>query len=272
VRTKAMALVGVSIALMFALSLVLAPLLAAQIGLRGLFALTTALALIGMAVVAWVVPPEPAQQRDAGRGGLRAVLAHRGLLRLDFGVFALHAVQLALWMAVPAVLVRAGLAAEQHWQVYLPAVLLAFLIMGGVLFRLERKGHLRAVFLFSIALILLVQLGLLALGSASVWSVALLLCLFFTGFNMLEASQPSLVSKLAPPAQRGTALGVYNTLQSLGFFAGGTVGGWLSKTQGPDAIFTACAALTLLWLLLAWPMQAPAVSGPERQAASRPAA
>ena len=261
VRTKAMALVGVSIALMFALSLVLAPLLAAQIGLRGLFALTTALALTGMAVVAWVVPTEPALQRDAGRGGLRAVLAHPGLLRLDFGVFALHAVQLALWMAVPAVLVQAGLAAGQHWQVYLPAVLLAFLVMGGALFRLERKGYLRAVFLFSIALILVVQLGLLALGgSASVWGVALLLCLFFTGFNMLEASQPSLVSRLAP-AQRGAALGVYNTLQSLGFFAGGAVGGWLSKTQGPDAIFAACAALTLLWLLLAWPMQVPAVSG-----------
>ncbi len=266
VRTKAMALVGVSIALMFALSLVLAPLLAAQIGLRGLFALTTALALAGMAVVAWVVPPEPATQRDAGRGGLREVLAHPGLLRLDFGVFVLHAVQLALWMAVPAVLVQAGLAAGQHWQVYLPAVALSFLIMGGALFRLERKGHLRAVFLSSIGLILLVQLGFLALGEQpSVWAAGLLLCLFFTGFNALEASQPSLVSRLAEPAHRGTALGVYNTLQSLGFFAGGAVGGWLAKNQGGSAIFMAGAALTLLWLLLAWPMQAPAVTGPVRR-------
>jgi MFS family permease len=266
VRTKAMALVGVSIALMFALSLVLAPLLAAQIGLRGLFALTTTLALAGMAVVAWVVPPEPATQRDAGRGGLREVLAHAGLLRLDFGVFVLHAVQLALWMAVPAVLVQAGLAAGQHWQVYLPAVVLSFLVMGGALFRLERKGHLRAVFLFSIGLILLVQLGFLALGEQpSVWAAGLLLCLFFTGFNALEASQPSLVSRLAQPAHRGTALGVYNTLQSLGFFAGGAVGGWLAKNQGGSAIFMACAALTLLWLLLAWPMQAPAVTGPVRR-------
>ena len=265
VRTKAMALVGISIALMFALSLALAPLLAAQIGLRGLFGLTTALALVGMAVVAWVVPPEPALQRDAGRGGLREVLAHPGLLRLDFGVFALHAIQLSMWMAVPAVLVRAGLAAGQHWQVYLPAVVLAFLIMGGALFRLERKGHLRGVFLFSIALVLLVQIGFLALGEApSVLAAATLLCLFFTGFNALEASQPSLVSRLAAPAHRGTALGVYNTLQSLGFFAGGAVGGWLSKTQGASAIFMSCAALALLWLLLAWPMEAPAVAGPVR--------
>ena len=195
----------------------------------------------------------------------REVLAHPGLLRLDFGVFALHAIQLSMWMAVPAVLVRAGLAAGQHWQVYLPAVVLAFLIMGGALFRLERKGHLRGVFLFSIALVLLVQIGFLALGEApSVLAAATLLCLFFTGFNALEASQPSLVSRLAAPAHRGTALGVYNTLQSLGFFAGGAVGGWLSKTQGASAIFMSCAALALLWLLLAWPMEAPAVAGPVR--------
>ena len=265
VRTKAMALVGISIALMFALSLALAPVLAASIGLSGLFGVTAALALAGMAIVTWVVPPEPPLRRDAGRGGLREVLTHAGLLRLDLGVFVLHAVQLALWMAVPAVLVQSGLAAAEHWKVYLPAVVIAFLLMGGGLFRLERKGHLRAVFLFSIGLILLVQIGLLALGqSPSLWAAAALLCLFFTGFNALEASQPSLVSKLAPPAYRGTALGVYNTLQSLGFFAGGAVGGWLSKTQGGSGIFMGCAALTLLWLLVAWPMRVPAPSGPVR--------
>ncbi|PRD66997.1 MFS transporter [Malikia granosa] len=266
VRTKAMALVGISIALMFALSLVLAPLLAAQIGLHGLFGLTAALALTGMALVAWVVPPEPALQRQASRGGLRQVLAHAGLLRLDFGVFALHAVQLSMWMAVPALLVQSGLAAADHWQVYLPAVLLSFLIMGGLLFRLERKGYLRAVFLVAIGLILLVQLGFLTLQQApSLAWAALLLCLFFTGFNMLEASQPSLVSRLAPHAHRGAALGVYNTLQSLGFFVGGAGGGWLVKAQGGAGVFGACAALTLLWLLLAWPMRAPAVSGPVRR-------
>jgi predicted MFS family arabinose efflux permease len=265
VRTKAMALVGISIALMFALSLALAPVLAASIGLSGLFGVTTALALTGMVIVAWVVPPEPPLRRAAGRGGLREVLAHPGLLRLDFGVFVLHAVQLALWMAVPAVLVQSGLAAAEHWKVYLPAVVIAFLLMGGGLFRLERKGHLRAVFLGSIALILLVQIGLLALGqSPSLWAAAALLCLFFTGFNALEASQPSLVSKLAPPACRGTALGVYNTLQSLGFFVGGAVGGWLAKTQGGSGIFMSCAALTLLWLLVAWPMRVPAPAGPVR--------
>lgn len=262
VRTKAMALVGVSIALMFALSLVFSPVLAARIGLGGLFWLTALLALAGMAVVVWVVPPEPAETRDAGRGGLREVLTHAGLLRLDWGVFVLHAVQLAMWMAVPALLVQAGLAQAQHWQVYLATLVASFLVMGGVLFRLERRGHLRAVFLFAIGLLVLVQLGFWfsAAHTPSVYGLSAGLFLFFLGFNTLEASQPSLASRLAPAHARGAALGVYNTLQSVGFFVGGAAGGWLSSRFGAQGLFMACAGLTLAWLLVAWPMRVPAAA------------
>ena len=260
VRTKAMAMVGISIALMFALSLVFSPILAAHIGLSGLFWLTATLALAGMAVVAWVVPPEPQEYVDAGRGGLREVLAHSGLLRLDLGVFVLHAVQLAMWMAVPALLVQAGLAQPEHWKVYLTALVLSFVVMGGVLFRLERRGYLRAVFLFAIGLILLVQVGFWfsATHTPSLPLLAVGLFLFFMGFNTLEASQPSLASRLAPAHVRGAALGVYNTLQSVGFFAGGAAGGWISSHHGPQGLFMVCGGLSLLWLVVAWNMQAPA--------------
>lgn len=260
VRTKAMAMVGISIALMFALSLVFSPILAAHIGLSGLFWLTATLALAGMAVVAWVVPPEPQEYVDAGRGGLREVLAHSGLLRLDLGVFVLHAVQLAMWMAVPALLVQAGLAQPEHWKVYLTALVLSFVVMGGVLFRLERRGYLRAVFLFAIGLILLVQVGFWfsATHTPSLPLLAVGLFLFFMGFNTLEASQPSLASRLAPAHARGAALGVYNTLQSVGFFAGGAAGGWISSHHGPQGLFMVCGGLSLLWLVVAWNMQAPA--------------
>ncbi len=259
VRTKAMALVGISIALMFALSLVLAPVLAAQIGLSGLFWLTAGLALTGMAVVAWVVPPEPTVHRDAGRQGLREVLRHPGLLRLDLGVFVLHAVQLAMWMAVPALLVQAGLTADRHWVVYLLALIGSFVVMGGVLFRLERRGHLRAVFLFCIGLLVLVQLtfGWSAQHTPSLTVLGIGLFLFFLGFNTLEASQPSLASRLAPTHARGAALGVYNTLQSVGFFVGGAAGGWLVRHTGSTGLFMACAALSLVWLVVAWPMRVP---------------
>jgi len=260
VRTKAMALVGASIALMFALSLVLAPLLTAQVGLAGLFGLTGALALAGIAVVIWWVPSEPLQHVNGPRGSLTEVLKHPALLRLDVGVFILHAVQLAMWVAVPALLVQAGLASSDHWQVYLPAVLGSFLVMGLTLFPLEKRGYLRGVFLSAVGLIALVQFGLTAISpqmAPSLAGLGALLFLFFCGFNILEASQPSLASRVAPAHSRGAALGVYNTLQSLGFFAGGALGGWLAKAAGPQALFAACGGLMLLWLLVAWPMKAP---------------
>ncbi|HEX7889924.1 MAG TPA: MFS transporter [Ramlibacter sp.] len=262
VRTKAMALVGASIGLMFALSLVAAPLLVAKIGLHGLFVVTGSLALACIAVVLWWTPAAPPHKSGSGsgvsRGRMADVLAHAGLLRLNVGVFVLHAVQLAMWVAVPALLVQAGLAKASHWQVYLPAVLASFVVMGTLLFPLERRGYLRAVFLGAVGLVMLVQLGLLATSwHPGIPALAALLFLFFCGFNVLEATQPSLASRIAPPQSRGAALGVYNTLQSLGLFAGGAVGGWLAKNVGLPGLFGACAGLMLLWLVVAWPMRAP---------------
>jgi len=263
VRTKAMALIGGSIALMFALSLVAAPLLAGAIGLHGIFALTGSMALAGIVVVLWWTPAEPLVHVKQPRGRIGEVLKNAALLRLDFGVFVLHAVQLAMWMAIPKLLVDAGLDKALHWQVYLPAVLASLVVMGATLFPLEKRGYLRAVFLGAVGLIFLVQLGLLwaALHTVSPWFglglLGALLFLFFCGFNVLEASQPSLASRVAPAHARGAALGVYNTSQSLGFFAGGAVGGWIVKAHGAAGLFEVCGGLMLLWLLVAWPMKAP---------------
>ena len=282
VRTKAMALVGASIGLMFALSLVVAPPLAASIGLSGLFVLTGVLALGGIGVVIWAVPPAPVLVGATGSRlkGLSQVLTHPALLRLNVGVFVLHAVQLAMWVAVPALLVQAGLAKGAHWQAYLPAVVLSVGFMGLV-FALERRGQLRGVFLLSIGLILLVQLGFAVAvgqtpGSTPLWVLGLLLFVFFCGFNALEATQPSLVTRLAPVATRGAALGVYNTLQSLGFFTGGALGGWLVKSAGPQVLFWVCAGAMLLWLMVAWGMTTGTVTGqatdntPQGKAAALP--
>ena len=262
VRTKAMALVGGSIGLMFALSLVLSPLMASWIGLSGLFVLTAVLALGGIAVVVWVVPPEPELHQTAGSVGLRRVLTDPALLRLNLGVFVLHAVQLAMWVSIPAFLVQAGLPKEDHWHVYLPAVLGSFVLLGG-LFALERRGYLRAVFLAAIGLIAAVQMALLwvSFGAPSIQTLGVLLFVFFCGFNVLEATQPSLASRLAPAAVRGSAMGVYNTLQSLGFFCGGWMGGQLVKNHGAQGLFVTCTVLMLVWLVVAWPMRAPARQG-----------
>lgn len=260
VRTKAMTLVGGSISVVFALSLVMGPLLVNLIGFKGLFTLTGLLALAAIAAVVYWVPPEPPKLigHSVGQiGSVIEVLKNPALLRLDLGVFVLHAVQLAMWVAIPALLVEAGLGKAQHWQIYLPVALVSFLVMWVTLFPLEKRGYLRAVFLASVGLILVVQIGFLAwpsVGSPSLVILATLLFSFFCGFNILEASQPSLASRIAPANVRGAALGVYNTLQALGFFAGGTAGGWLAKAYGAPGVFAACAALMLLWLVVAWPM------------------
>ena len=258
VRTKAMALVGASIGLMFALSLVAAPVLAAHVGLAGLFALTAVLALSGVAIVIWLVPPEPPRRAAPPRGSLRIVLSHVPTLRLNFGVFVLHGVLLAMWVAVPQLLVESGLDKAHHWWVYLPTVAASFFVMAGTLFPLERRGYLRAVFLGAIGLVALVQLGLSATAASgpTLMAMTFLLFAFFCASNVLEACQPSIASRAAPPQARGAALGFYNTLQSLGFFAGGALGGVLVKNVGASGLFLACGLVTLVWLALAWPMAA----------------
>ena len=258
VRTKAMAMVGGSIALMFSLALVLSPLLAGWVGLSGIFWITLALTLAGIAAVLWVVPPEPLQHTAMPRGRFADLLAYPDLLRLNVGVFVLHTVQMAMWVAVPTLLVQAGLVKTAHWQVYLPAVLLSFAALGR-LFAMERKGQLRSALLLAIVLVLLVQAGLGALTLAgdapSLWLLGAAMLVFFIGFNMLEATQPSLVSRMAPDRLRGAALGAYNTLQSLGLFAGGFLGGWLSRHGSLTGVFAATALLCVVWLVVTWPLQ-----------------
>ena len=258
VRTKAMAMVGGSIALMFSLALVLSPLLAGWVGLSGIFWITLALTLAGIATVLWVVPPEPLQHTAMPRGRFADLLAYPDLLRLNAGVFVLHTVQMAMWVAVPTLLVQAGLVKTAHWQVYLPAVLLSFAALGR-LFAMERKGQLRSALLLAIVLVLLVQAGLGALtlagGAPSLWLLGAAMLVFFIGFNMLEATQPSLVSRMAPERLRGAALGAYNTLQSLGLFAGGFLGGWLSRHGSLTGVFAATALLCVVWLVVTWPLQ-----------------
>ncbi|MBU3738519.1 MAG: MFS transporter [Rhodoferax sp.] len=263
VRTKALAIVGGSIALTFALSLVLGPPLSALVGLAALFDLPGLLALAGAAALVWLVPAEPPRAAALQPAAAAQVLVAPAMLRLDLGVFVLYAAQIAMWVAVPALLVRAGLDKQHHWQVYLPTVLASFVVMGLTLFPMERRGRLRAVFLASIALLVLVQAGFVAVAAApALPALSLLVFAYFCGFNVLEAAQPSLASRLAPPQARGAALGVYNTLQSLGMFAGGWAGGLLMRSFGPSGLFAVCAAASLVWLLVAWPMRAPARAAP----------
>lgn len=249
-RTKVMAMIGASIGLVFAASIIIAPPLAAAVGLGGLFALTGVLALGAIVLLLVAVPPQPTFVRQ-GRPPFSVVLFDAQLLRLNFGVFALHLMQTALWVVVPMSLVAGGLAAGEHWKIYLPAVLLSFVVMVPAIFAVERRGMLRPIYAGAVALLVVVQGGLALFGGGGAWSIGLWLLLFFVAFNVLEALQPSLISRLAPPAAKGAALGVYNTLQSLGLFLGGALGGWLLKHFDATVVHASCAAIGIIWLGLA---------------------
>jgi MFS family permease len=255
-RTKVMAMIGSTIGLVFAISLVVAPLLYAAVGMSGIFALTGMLALGAIVLLFKAVPPQPATN-IAVRVPFSVVLLHRQLARMNFGVLALHMMQTALWVVVPRLLTDAGgLPVGEHWKVYLPAVLVSFAVMIPAIIAAEKCGRMKAIFVGAILLLLIVQIGF-AMLSSDLYTLALWLMLFFVGFNIMEALQPSLISRLAPPGSKGAALGVYNTTQSFGLFLGGVLGGWLLKNFGATAVQGFCAALAAIWLLLAATMTLP---------------
>jgi predicted MFS family arabinose efflux permease len=250
VRTRAMALVGGSIALSFALSLVIAAPIYRLISLSGIFVVLAILGVGAMFVAYYVLPstkPEPRAQQAS----LKEVFLRPELMRLNAGVFVLHATQVAMFLVVPRLLVEAGLPLASHWQVYLPVVLLSFFLMAPILIFGEKKEQLRTVLLVAIVLLLIAEL--VFTSAYSITAIAIALLIYFVGFNLLEALQPSLVSRFAQES-KGTALGVYNTTQSIGLFTGAVIGGWLMDSHGDVSVFVMGAALLLCWLIIAWSM------------------
>lgn len=247
-RTKIMAMIGSTIGLMFALSLVGAPLLYKAIGMGGLFGLTGLLALASIWVVKTQVPdPAPSAVGRKQAAATRASLLDPELLRLNAGIFILHIVLYAMFVVVPPLLVGAGLELTQHWKIYLPVVLVSFALMVPAILYVDRRNRPKPVMLGAVALLVAVEAALGALNSGIATLAALMLG-FFVAFNVLEAMLPSLVSRIAPAQGRGTAIGVYNTTQTLGVFFGGLIGGWVAGHHGAGGVFYLCAGLCALWL------------------------
>src|SRR3989338_8287245 len=228
VRTKAMAMIGMTIGVTFSLSLVLSPVLNGLPGVPGIFALTGVLGLLALLVV-----------------------------RLDLGILSVHAILMSVFMQVPFLLQADDLDVSQHWKVYLPVMLAAFVLMLPLIIISEKKGKVKQVFVLAIALSVLAQFMLL-FAQHSLWGVTAGLLVFFTAFNVLEAKLPALISVIAPLSARGTAMGVYSSVQFLGAFFGAAVGGALMQFVGGDAVFVFGIVLLLVWLAVASGMQPPA--------------
>ncbi len=254
-RGKVMGIIGVSIGFAFVLAIILSAPLASIAGLPGLFGLTALLALVAIGLL-WVLVPRPQHHRapaSARPGSVLRMLVTPQLMVLNVSVFMMHTMLTAAFVALPLMLMRnTGMALDHQWRLYLPVMLVSAVVMGGVLRRVTSvAGSMRLV------LVCAVGLGLALCGFSAAGSGHLVLWLaamgFFSAFNLLEASLPSLVSRLAPAHMRGAALGAYATSQFLGAGVGGVLGGVMLQHISLSAVFAAAAALTLLWLpLLLW--------------------
>lgn len=259
-RPKVMAIIGASIGLSFALAMVAGPLLAKWAGLSGVFWFTAVLASCAMLIVALLVPKSvskaPMAETLALPQSLAAMLKHGQLLRLDLGVLLLHLMLTAMFVALPALLSQQQLAAEQHWQVYLPVLLLSFVFMVPMMIIAMRRQQEKRYFLINVLLLVIAML--ICWQVATLPGLVLALLVFFVGFNYLEASLPALVSRVAPAGQRGSAMGVFSSSQFFGAFLGGLLGGVIAQHYSFSAIFAVLALIGLVWLAIASTMQLPA--------------
>ena len=260
-RTKAMAMIGMTIGLSFAVAMVVGPLLTRAFGLSGLFLATGAMALCGIVIVMFMVPRSTGtlQHRESGvaKQALLPTLRHPDLLRLDLGIFVLHAMLMSSFIALPLALVeKAGLPKEQHWWVYLTALLISFFAMIPFIIYGEKKRKMKRVLLGAVVTLMLTELFFWKFGD-SLRTLVIGTVVFFTAFNLLEASLPSLISKVSPAGGKGTAMGVYSTSQFLGSALGGVLGGWLFQHGGLSVVFLGGAGLAALWLAFAVTMREP---------------
>jgi len=258
VRTRAMAVIGITIALTFAASLIAGPVLKAWMGVPGIFALTGVLALAAIAVVRYAVPdPDHASdERSVSRVQFAQVLVDTQLVRLNFGTFVLHAVLMAMFTQIPFALRDNGLAAERHWVVYFPVLIVSLLLMLPFIRQVDRPGRGKPLLNAAVVVLLGAQIAL-AFTQHALLALCIAMTFFFAALNLLEAMLPSLISKCAPVDARGAAIGVNSSMQFLGAFVGAAAGGWFAEHVGETSVFLFGVALTVLWLIGSATMAAP---------------
>jgi predicted MFS family arabinose efflux permease len=250
VRTRAMAVIGISIGLSFVVALVIAPVLDAAFGVPGIFVMMLFLALAGVAVLHLAVPAEPSRSGGADSRSLADLLAivrRRDLRPVYFGIFALHFIMTATFMSVPQALQGdLGIPSAEHWKVYLGVFVVSILGTVPLVMRTDRGADAGPLFVWSILFLALAQ-ALLGADHVHLWRVLAFLTLFFAVFNYLEARLPALLTNAAGPSERGAALGVFATAQFLGAFGGGAIGGILLGKFGISGVFWGSAAMAVFW-------------------------
>ncbi|MFU8790223.1 MAG: MFS transporter [Methylobacter sp.] len=259
-RTKAMALIGISIGASFGVGIIAGPVISGFGGVQSVFWVTAVLTALAIVTIVYVVPnPQQSKlHRDAEvvPEDMLQVLKNPDLLRLNYGIFTLHLILMAIFVVVPSLMRNAGLPIGHEWQVYLPVFVISMAFAVPFVIIAEKKRKMKQVFIGAIAVVMLAELGLSAVHQ-NLFGIIGFLWLFFCGFNLLEATLPSLISKTAPADLKGTAMGAYSSCQFMGLFMGGLVGGWFNGAFGVTAVFLFCAAASFSWLLLSLWMKQP---------------
>jgi MFS family permease len=247
-RTKSMAIIGASIGLTFGISIVLSPILNSYLGFENIFLMIAILTLIAMGVLIRYIPaPINLAKNKDNKVSFKQVIFDKVFLKLDLGIFSLHASQIIMFMMIPVMLNNIGYPIKYHWQIYLPVFVLSILAIVPMILLSSKKQMLKTFFLGSIILLILVQY-LFIYWSDNKQNIMIILLMYFVGFNFLEATLPSLISRLSPKNLKGLVLGAYNTSQSLGIFMGGILGGFIASRYGNQAIFIVSALFLLIWL------------------------
>ncbi|MFP9229154.1 MFS transporter [Pectobacterium cacticida] len=259
-RTKAMAFIGVSFGVTFAIAMVVGPIVTHAFGLQALFWGIALLSLAGIFITLTLIPTAPAHilNRESAmvRGSFRKVLSNRRLLKLNFGIMCLHILLMSSFVAVPRAMESAGLAPQDHWKVYLVTMLISFIGVVPFIIYAEVKRQMKQVFVGCIMILIAAEI-VLGFADRHLWQIIVGIQLFFLAFNIMEALLPSLISKESPAGYKGTAMGVYSTAQFIGVAIGGSLGGGVFELYGASAVFATGVAISALWLALGFTMQEP---------------
>ncbi|EIR62305.1 inner membrane transport protein yajR [Yersinia pestis PY-66] len=259
-RTKAMAFIGVSFGVTFAMAMVLGPIVTHAFGLQALFWGIAILALLGIVITLTVVPSANShvlnRESSMVKGSVSKVLHNSRLLKLNFGIMCLHILLMSSFVALPQMMANAGLAPAQHWVVYLVTMLVSFAAVVPFIIYAEMKRRMKQVFMGCVAVLFIAEVVLWFAGQ-DLWIIIAGVQLFFIAFNVMEAILPSLISKESPAGYKGTAMGIYSTSQFIGVAIGGSLGGWIFGLEGADMVFAAGAIIALVWFAVSVTMQEP---------------
>ena len=252
---KIMAGIGICIGISFLLSLSLSPMLYKFLGMNALFFFIGGSSLFSIFLLKFGIKDKKKQLIKPGHSFAaiaKNIFKDGNIMLMNIGIFILHFIQVSIWIILPNIIHSIGIPLESHWKIYLPTMLMSFFLIVPFIRRASHQfDSLKTIMVAAIILLAISMLALLSQSQrASLGILTLFLMVFFTSFNILESIQPSVISRLTTKSIRGTTMGIFSTMQSLGIALGGIIGGIIVKSIGSQALIIFSFLLAVFWLIL----------------------